>query len=258
MKDGSTQKRIVLANQKGGVGKSSSVVSLAGVYSKEHKVLVVDCDPQANASLSLGLRPKDFKIGTADLFESPEEFSLQEAKITTNNIDLVASDISLSQVEWNLWKSPEKNNSFLYLKRALESSNHDIIIMDTPPALGILTLNALVASHRVLIPVSPEPLGLIGMKYLLNTIQDIKENYNPKLKLLGVFKTMWSDDGSNYFAQMEEQLEAFGVPILNSKIPKNVRVKEAVLEGIPINKMQSWASAAKAYRKLAEEVIKKW
>lgn len=222
------------------------------------KTLVIDMDPQSNLSQSLGI--VSFNFGAPNLFEDPETTlskSINETSIT--NLSIIPSDLSLAQVEWELLKSFKgSNTSILRDKLKTGSEEFDYCIIDCPPSLGIFSLNALIAADRILIPVGLDPFGLIGIRYLCNTITDIQMSINKKLKILGIVRTMW-DMRQRLGREISENMEKdYPGKVLETIIKMNIRVKESAVAQIPLVIYEPTAPAALQYVQLTQEAFRKW
>lgn len=253
-------KIIAVTNQKGGVAKTTTSIHLAACAAQAgHKVLLVDVDPQANSSLGLGVRPKDFEYGSADIFEDPEiEIKKALYKTNFNNLYVLPSDQSLARVEWEMWHDYKPEHALILKNKLYELDDDFIVIIDTPPSLGIFTINALVAANGVVVPVAPDPYALIGLKYLNQTIDDIRFSSNKKLKVYGFIRTMW-DDRSNLSKDIDQQLnEMFPAKIFNTTIRINVRIREAAVAGMPVIEYEPSAPSSIAYQELYKEVKEIW
>lgn len=254
------KKIITVANQKGGVAKTATSIHLAASAARDgYKVILIDADPQANASLGLSVKPRDFEYGTSDIFDNPN-ISLEAAlyKTKVDNLYLVPSDQSLARVEWEMWQNYEPQYSMIIKNKADQLKGDYIIVIDTPPSLGIFTINALTAATGVIVPVTPDPYAIIGLKYLQQTIDDIRFSVNKKLKILGFVKTMW-DERSNLAREIGSQLEdMFLTKLFKTPIKINVRLKEAAIAGMPVYDFEPSASSSIAYQELYKEVSERW
>jgi len=250
---------IAVLNQKGGCGKTSTAINIAATMAAgSFKTLVVDCDPQANCSQSIGM--VSFDSGIPDLFENPKSKiseNINETQIP--NLFIIPSDLSLSQVEWELLKSYKPSHPAI-LRDKLKSANDDFdyCVIDCPPSLGLFSLNALIAADRVLIPVGLDPFALVGLKYLTNTVNEIRLGMNKKLKILGICRTMW-DMRPRLAREISDNLEStYPGKILQTIIKNNIRVKESAVAQMPVVIYEPTAPAALQYVELAHEVMRKW
>jgi chromosome partitioning protein len=250
-------KIIAIANQKGGVGKTTTSVNLAaslGVLEK--KVLLIDADPQANASSGLGIDVESVEIGSYQVLEhsnTPEEAIV---KSTSPNVDVIPAHIDLVAIEIEL---VDKENREYMLKQALEKikEQYDYIIIDCAPSLGLLTLNALTAADSVIIPIQCEYFALEGLGKLLNTIKSVQKIHNPELDIEGLLLTMFDSRLRLSNQVVEEVQKHFNDMVFKTIIQRNVKLSEAPSFGESIIAFDATSKGATNYLSLAEEVIKK-
>jgi chromosome partitioning protein len=251
-------KIISVVNQKGGVGKTTTVINLATSLSAiGQKVLVIDIDPQGNASTGLGVEQKDRKQSVYELMLD-ENLSLYDCTYETNINDLylVPATINLAGAEVELY---ETKNKQLSLKKKIvnEVNDYDFIFIDCPPSLGMLTVNALCASNTILIPMQCEFYSLEGLSHLLKTYNEIRKKLNVNLEIEGVLLTMY-DARNTLTKQVERDVRDFlKEKVYKTIIPRNVRVAEAPSHGKPVIIHDINCSGSRAYIELAKEVIKK-
>lgn len=249
-----TQKRNIISviNQKGGVGKTTTAINLAAQLASSKKtVLLIDLDPQGNATSGLGIDKNispsvyDLIIGKSLLSEVVQKTSISGLFLLPANAHLAAAEIELSSIQ-----NREKS-----LSNALTASVYDFIIIDCPPALGLLTINALTASDSIVIPVQTEYYALEGLSQLLDIVQRVKVSLNPKLELLGVLLTMYDKRTSLSDQVAEEIHKHFDTKVFSTIIPRNVKLAEAPSFGKTIYQHDKWSKGARAYKQLTKEVI---
>jgi chromosome partitioning protein len=248
----SLQRVIVFANQKGGVAKTTTTLNL-GVAFKEQgfRVLAVDLDPQGNLTMSQGMNPDSIERSMFDVLVHrlpiSEIIHTAEVDVAVSSIDLAGAELALS--------------SMIGRERALEKSllevrdKYDFIMIDTPPSLGLLTINAFVAATGVIVPVQCEYLSLRGLVQLENTLAMVRENLNPDVKIEGILPTMFDRRTLHSREAVEILEESFGDLVFKTRIRKTVRYAEAPVKGSSVLKYDPSGTAAEAYRELAKEVL---
>lgn len=248
-------KKLAIVNQKGGVGKSTTAINLgAALAEKGLKVLIVDIDPQGNASSGLGIDKTDVEYSIYDLLLEGIDFSEAIISVTDSKLDIIPANIDLAGAEIELVSQISRESR---LDKALkeDSDIYDYILIDCPPSLGLLTLNALTAADGVIVPIQCEYYALEGLGQLLETIKLVQNNLNSNLELEGVLLTMY-DSRTNLSDQVADEVKKhFSNEIYETVIPRNVRLSEAPSFGQSIISYDNRSSGAKAYRELAREVL---
>lgn len=248
---------IAVANQKGGVGKTTTCVNLVSALADmKYRTLLVDLDPQGNASVGCGINARELEVSALDVLQA--ECDVPAAMITLealgfdvlpSNGDLTAAEVSLLQVDEREYR----------LKQALEKVAHQYawIIIDCPPSLNMLTLNALTAANSVLIPMQCEYYALEGLASLLDTIEQVRNSINPGLEIEGLLRTMFDGRNNLSNAVSDQLIEHFGDRVYRTLVPRNVRVAEAPSHGLPVMKYDPSSRGAIAYLGLAGEMLRR-
>ncbi len=248
---------IALANQKGGVGKTTTTINLAaGLADIGYSVLLVDIDPQGNTSTGLGVRPEDRKFTSYDLIVDGAELKDVLKPTGIDRVSIIPANADLSSADLEIMSNEKRS----YLLRdalrqpEMDSYGFDYVLIDCPPSLSLLTINALVASHSVLVPLQCEFFALEGLSQLMLTVRDVRRSANPLLRIEGVVLTMY-DKRNKLTAQVEADARGnMGDLVMKTTIPRNVRISEAPSHAMSVLDYDPASKGALAYRDLANEI----
>lgn len=252
---------VAIANQKGGVGKTTTSINLSAALAKRgKKVLLVDLDPQGNASTGLGIEKGHGTYTTYDLLLGEVEIGEAIQSSSVENLDVIPATTDLSSADIELI-SNEKRSFLLFdalRQPALDDRSYDFVFIDCPPSLNLLTVNALVAAHAMIVPLQSEFFALEGLSQLMLTLREIRQSANAGLRLTGVVLTMF-DKRNNLSQQVEADAREFlGELVFDTKIPRNVRLSEAPSFAMPVMDYDPTSMGSKAYLDLADEFISKY
>lgn len=250
-----TKHIIAVLNQKGGVGKTTTTINLASYLARTGRsVLICDCDPQANSTSGLGVDKHSLSSTLYDVLFSRAEATKTILQTNVKGLFLLPANAQLAGAEVELVPVMQRENQ---LRSVINELNYDYILIDCPPSLGLLTVNALTAATEVLIPVQAEYYALEGLSQLLSVIQQVKQALNPDLNILGVVITLY-DSRNSLSEQVKIELEKhFGMKLFKTVIPRNVRLAEAPSFGRTIAEHDKWSKGARAYKTLAKELEKR-
>lgn len=261
-----TTTSLLVSSIKGGVGKSSSAVSIAGAYSEmfpENNVLLIDCDPQGNSSTALGCG--DGEKGLYELFSANARLSAVMKKTSIPNLYVVPADPRLMQYQMRLQLGYASNPRINFLLRdrieqfKQEAKGNWFIIFDTRPDIGIYTLNAFIAADALICPITPCEFALDGFSLVFDTVEFVNK-YNPALKVLGVFRSKWEKTNSANTKRAEEEISQYGSLVLQTVVPNQTAIPNSIRERVPVNysKGNKHSAVSKAYKALMQEVLDRW
>ena len=248
---------ICVTNQKGGVGKTTTVVNLGYFLAKSHyKTLIIDFDPQGNASSGLGIDKTKLKASMVEVMLGQVELSQIVVKTRTKSLEIAPTTPELANAEVEL---ASRQGKFTLLRRALAklAVDYDYIIIDSPPSLSLLTVNGMIASDYLLLPVQTEFYALEGVAQLLESMKLVKKAMNPDLRLLGVLATMCDKRTALSGQVLAEIKKYFKDKTFKTTIPRNVRIAEAPSHGASVGEYDKFSKGARAYKELAKEVIER-
>lgn len=245
---------IAVTNQKGGVGKTTTAINVAYYLAKSGKrTLLIDLDPQGNATSGLGVDKSKIEKNVIDLLVGDAKLGEVAQKTKHKSLSLVPTTSHLANTEVEL---ANLNNKFVRLKQGIgDNLDYDFIIIDSPPSLSLLTVNALIAAHYVILPVQAEFYAMEGLGQLLETMKLVRKGMNPTLELLGVLVTML-DTRTSLSKQVHDEIKKhFPDKVLETTIPRNIRLAEAPSHGLPIGAYERWSKGARAYKAATKEIL---
>jgi len=248
---------LAIANQKGGVGKTTTAINLGtALAASGRRVLIVDLDSQGNASTGLGVDRSARKVTSYQVLLGEAGFDEAVMSTRVQNLDLVPATIDLAAVEVELVHDRQRNHRLRHAFGSLDAA-YDHVLIDCPPSLGLLTINALTAAHAVMVPLQCEFFALEGLSQLLRTVERVKKTLNPVLQVDGIVLTMF-DRRNNLSAQVASDVRSFmGARVYDTVIPRNVRISEAPSDGLPVLLYDVRSLGAQAYAHLAGEMLRR-
>ncbi len=247
---------IAITNQKGGVGKTTTAINIAYYLAKkDKKTLLVDLDPQGNATSGLGFDKSKIDKSVIELLRGESTISEVAKKTKHKNLWLAPTTSHLANTEVEL---AQANNKFVRLKQALQSADqYDVVIVDSPPSLSLLTVNALIAARYVVLPVQAEFYAMEGLSQLLETMKLVHKGLNKDLELLGVLVTML-DSRTSLSKQVHDEIKKhFPDKVFETTIPRNIRLAEAPSHGLPIGAYERWSKGARCYKAVTKEIMQR-